>query len=161
MVSPMLMPKQLAQTQIRLNSNKVKKEKEDNHLIFATLVPSKKKIDMDKEGGIHGDIINLSIINILLQKKKTEEAIVIDDDDITEGKLTLKVYKSEVVCVGGKNKFCVVVDLVNSVTKKSLWCNDGSVMTNVFETMSHQYAIEAFKKAAPINMHDVPGSSTT
>ena len=121
---------------------------------------TKKKIDMNIGKNIRGEVIDLSKIDDFLKKKKEQQTIVIDDDESTEGKLTLKLYKSEVIQVGEKQKFCVVVDLVNSKTRKSLWCNDGSVMANLYETMSHQYKFEEFKNVTPVEMRDMPGSST-
>ena len=115
---------------------------------------------MEVAGANRGDMIDLSRIDSFLQKKKAANAIVIDDGD-EEGKLTLKLYKSEVVWVEGKRKFCVVVDLVDSRYKKSLWCNDGSVMTKILETMADQYSFESFKNAVAVDMRDAPGSNIT
>ena len=129
---------------------KVEKKTED--------VP-KKKIVMDEAGATRGDVIDLTRVDTFLQQKKTANAIVIDDDDDEGGKLTLKLYKSEVVWVEGKKKFCVVVDLVDSRYKKSLWCNDGAVMIKILESMADHYSFEAFKNTVAVDMRDEPGSN--
>ena len=120
----------------------------------------KKKINMNDGVNFRGGVIDLTLVNDFLKKKQAKEVHVIKDKNHPNGKLTLKVYKSEVIQVGHKQKFCVAVDLVNSKTNKSLWCNDGGVMANVFESMASNYNLDELKNASPIDMRDEPCSET-
>ena len=115
-----------------------------------------KKINMDVEKD--EDVIDLSQLDLVLKKKKKKESEASGSKDNPNGKLTLYIYKTKVVQVGDKkHKFVVFVDLVHSNTKKSLWCHDGEVVAEMFQSMATQFNFPIFEDAGAYEFRDMPG----
>ena len=101
--------------------------------------------------------IDLSKVSLNLERLDKEKVKKTIDLTNEEGKVTLKIYKSEVVSVSeGRHKFAVTVDLVNSGGNgKSLWCYDGSVMARMYCSIGDD--CQSLKSACAYAMRDTPG----